>query len=45
MIDGVTVNSDNLVINTGGGSVPSPPPSSLETNKSESAQTAEKNFS
>jgi flagellar protein FlaG len=41
MIDGVTVNSDNLVINTGGGSVPSPPPSSLETNKSESAQTAE----
>lgn len=42
MIDGVTVNSDNLVINTGGGSVPSPPPSSLETNKSEAAQTAEK---
>lgn len=40
MIDGVTVNSDNLVINTGGGSVPSPPPSSL-VNKSESAQTAE----
>jgi flagellar protein FlaG len=40
MIDGVTVNSDNLVINTGGGSVPSPPPSSL-VKKSESAQTAE----
>jgi flagellar protein FlaG len=41
MIDGVTVNSDNLVINTGGGSVPSPPPSSLKTNTSESAQQAE----
>jgi flagellar protein FlaG len=41
MIDGVTVNSDNLVINTGGGSVPSPPPSSLKTNTSESAQRAE----
>jgi flagellar protein FlaG len=31
MIDGVAINSDNLMVNTGGGSVPSPPPSSSES--------------
>jgi flagellar protein FlaG len=40
MIDGLTVNSDNLVINKGGGTS-SPPPSSPDVNaKSESEQVA-----
>lgn len=40
MIDGVSVTSENLVINKGEGSVPSPPPSSSEIKSSESGQAA-----
>ncbi len=40
MIDGVSVNSDNLVRQPGAGSTPSPPPSPPETTGSESAQRA-----
>lgn len=39
MIDSVSANSDNLVINKGEG-VPSPPPSSPEISNSESSQAA-----
>lgn len=40
MIDGVSVNNDNLVINAGGGKAPSPPPSSPEISSSASGQAA-----
>jgi flagellar protein FlaG len=40
MIDGVTVTNENLVINKGEGSVPSPPPSSTGIQSSESGQAA-----
>lgn len=40
MIDGVSVTSENLVINKGEGNVPSPPPSSSEIKSSESGQAA-----
>lgn len=40
MIDGVSVNSENLVIDTGGGSVPSPPPSPPASTSSSSSQAA-----
>ena len=37
MIDGVSINNDNLVKNTGGGSEPSPPPSSPKVSGSDSS--------
>jgi flagellar protein FlaG len=40
MIDSVSVTGENLVINKGEGSVPSPPPSSTKISGSESAQAA-----
>jgi flagellar protein FlaG len=40
MIDGVSVNNDNLVINAGGVTKPSPPPSSPEISRSASGQAA-----
>jgi flagellar protein FlaG len=38
MIDSVSVNNDNLVVNKGEGNVPSPPPSPSEVKNSESGQ-------
>ena len=40
MIDGVTVTGENLVRNTGEANAPSPPPSSTESQHSESSQGA-----
>lgn len=40
MIDGVSLNGENLVINKGEGSVPSPPPSSTQTQRGDSGQAA-----
>lgn len=38
MIDSVSVNNDNLVVNKGEGNVPSPPPSPSEVKSSDSGQ-------